>query len=144
MGLMAELIQRIQHASDGRGIVDWLEARRTTLKPVRDRVRALTRDGFLERDDTSTGESLSLFIKGLWGLMKGGVSAVEGGHALTWEYGFNDHTVLDILRHVRLSVLDEEHRSTLLRHAQCQQRAIEAAWKDVTVAYADLRRAYLG
>jgi hypothetical protein len=55
-----------------------------------------------------------------------------------------EYTVLDILRHVRLSVLDEEHRSTLLRHAQCQQRAIEAAWKDVTVAYADLRRAYLG
>lgn len=143
MGLLAELIQRVQHADDCLGIVEWLEARRTTFKPVRDRVRALAQDESWEREDKRRGKSLALFSKGLWGLMKGGVSAVEDGHALTWEYGFGDHTVLDIIRLGRLSVLDEGSRRLLLRQAQGQQKAIEAAWKDVALAYADLRRAYL-
>jgi hypothetical protein len=75
--------------------------------------------------------------------MKGGVSAVDDGHALTCEYGFGDHTVLDLINRTKKSVFDQHFRDTLIRQARRQQEAIEAAWKDVTYAYAEIKRTYL-
>jgi Na+-transporting NADH:ubiquinone oxidoreductase subunit NqrC len=143
MNLLAELIHRIGQANDCREIADWLEARRTTFQPLRIKVRALIQDGFMERKEKRKSESLALFKKGLWGLMKGGVSAVEDKHALTGEYGFGDHTVLDLLHHERMSALEQRFRDLLTRQAQRQQEAIERAWQDVTNAYAELRGTYL-
>jgi hypothetical protein len=113
------------------------------LQPLRIKVRALIEDGFMEREPKGRRTALKLFKKGLWGLMKGGASAAEGGHALTWEYGFGDHTVLDLLVHARMSVLDQQYRDRLARQAHGQREAIERAWQDVTKAYAEIRSIYL-
>jgi len=95
------------------------------------------------REDKRRNKSLVLFTKGLWGLMKGGVSAVEDRRALTQEYGFGDHTVLDPLRQARITMLDPRSRGALMRQAKRQQEAIEAAWQDVAKAYAEIRHTCL-
>jgi hypothetical protein len=143
MGLLTELAHKIGDAKTGREIAEWLETRRTTLQPVRDKVRALMENGFMEREDKAPGDALVLFKKGLWGLMKGGVSAVGRGHALTGEYGCGDHTILDLLYPARMLELDDRLRERLARRAQWQREAIERAWRDVTEAYAELRSKYL-
>src|ERR1022692_3580856 len=43
-------------------------------------------------------EAYRLFVQGLWGVMKGGLSLVEDGHTQMWEYGWGDHTVFDLLK----------------------------------------------
>src|ERR1039458_2505212 len=79
MTLLAELIHRIDQAKELREIVEWLESRRTSFQPLRTKVRALIQDGFLEHEDKCRSKSLALFRKGLWGLMKGGVPALDDG-----------------------------------------------------------------
>jgi hypothetical protein len=143
LSLLAELIHRIGQARDCREIAEWLEAKRTTLQPLRVKVRALIEDGFLASEDKRRNKSLALFRKGLWGIMKGGVSAVEDRRALTREYGFGDHTVLDLLHQARVAIVDPRSRDFLARQAQRQQQAIEAAWQDVAKAYAELKRTCL-
>ena len=140
MALLAELTHRIAEADDCQEITKWLEEKRTTLQPLRMKVRALIADGFMAHEDKRSNRSVALFRKGLWGLMKGGVSAVEDRHALTWEYGFGDHTVLDILHRARMSVFEPRFRELLTARAQRQQEAIERAWRDVATAYAEIRR----
>lgn len=131
MLLLAELSRRISKADEAREIVAWLEARRVENKPLRNKVRELLQDGLLERSRKTKNESVALFKKGLWGLMKGAASVVEDGHALTWDYGFGDHTVLDILHHARSAVLGDESRDVLRRQTEHQKAAIERAWQDV-------------
>lgn len=143
MLLLAELGRRISDADEARDIVAWLEARRVENKALREKVRELLRDGLPERSRIHKNESVALFKKGLWGLMKGAASVVEDGHALTWEYGFEDHTVLDILHHARTAVLDDKARERLIRVTEHQKAAIEGAWRDVAKAYAQLKIAYL-
>ena len=143
MSLLTELIHRIEQANDGREIVEWLESRRTTFQPLRVKVRALIQEGFMNREGKDTNTTVGLFKKGLWGLMKGGASAAESGRALTSEYGFGDHTVLDLLSRARISVLDPRSRGLLAQQAQRQREAIERAWQDVAAAYAEMRSTYL-
>jgi hypothetical protein len=143
IGLLTELSHRIGQATDNSEIAEWLEARRASLQPLRVKVRALIQDRFMEHGKDTKGKAVALFQKGLWGLMKGGVSVTEDGHALTWEYGFGDHTVLDLLRRARESSLAPHFREILTRQARLQKEAIERAWDDVTKAYADIKLACL-
>jgi hypothetical protein len=143
MGLLAELTYRITQADDWREIIKWLEEKRATLQPLRMKVRALIADGIMAREDKRSNRSVALFKKGLWGLMKGGVSAVEDGHALTKEYGFGDHTVLDLLYQTRVAAFHPRFREVLTMRAQRQKEAIEKAWQDVVTAYAEIRRDFL-
>ena len=94
-----------------------------------------------------------MFVKGLWGVMKGGMSLVEVGNTPMREYGLGDHTVLDLLKKYRgLPVPDDadhsewyiakaqRQRERCISHAECQLFAIETAWKDVVDGYAVLKR----
>lgn len=144
MSLMAELIHRIRQAKDSNEIVQWLEERRTVYQPLRIKVRALIEDRFMAKENGKESDAMALFKMGLWGLMKGGASWAENGHALTGEYGYGDHTVLDLLHRIDKPDLPKEWRRVLTRHAVKQQKAMELAWRDVARAYADLRHIYLG
>jgi hypothetical protein len=145
MSLLTELIHRIGQANDGREIVEWLETKRTALQPLRTKVRALIGEGFMKPRKEPVGDAAALFMKGLWELLKGGISSIDGGHALTSEYGFGSHTVLDLLQSARVgSMLTPKAREFLTGQARGQQQALERAWQDVANAYAELRRMYLG
>lgn len=144
MTLLAELVHRIDVAQNCQEIIVWLEQRRAILQPLRIKVRTLVADGSMNSIAAARKTDLALFKKGLWGLMKGGISAVDDRHALTWEYGFSGHTVLDLLYRARIAALEDEFRDQLTHQAKRQQNAIEAAWQDVATAYARLKQRYLG
>jgi hypothetical protein len=138
--LLTELRRRIKKAGNPAEVIEWLEEKRAVLQPLRIKVRALIDGVFVLHENKRTDKNLALFRKGLWGLMKGATSTVEDGHALTSEYGFGDHTVLDILYHARLASLDQESRALLTRQVLGQRQAIEKAWHDVVTAYAEMRK----
>jgi hypothetical protein len=84
--------------------------------------------------------ALQRFNMGMWGLMRGGVGVLEHGHAQTREYGYGDHTVLDIMMFMRGAPLQVDERKTqLMTQAQNQQIAMERAWQDVVAGYAELK-----
>jgi len=136
--LLVELIQQIRSARSTKTVVDWIEQRRHAMLPLRTKVRALIADGTVDPDKVP--EEFKLFVKGLWGVMRGGVSLVEQGHATTWEYGFGDHTVLDLMKRFSDSSPLSPNRERYIRSAQAQLAAIEAAWKDASKGYAILKR----
>lgn len=144
LAMLNELKSRVASASDDPAeILDWIEERRADLQPLRIKVRALI-DG---HDSMGRGKhkstNLVLFRKGLWGVMKGAVSTIEDGHALTPEYGFGGHTVLDILHHGRRERLGQQFREQLTARADLHRLAIERAWAEVATAYAGLKTEYL-
>jgi len=143
LALMAELIHRIRQADKPREVVEWLEERRAAFQPLRVKVRALIEERFMVGGDRRESDAVVLFKNGLWGLMRGGASWAEDGHALTGDYGFGDHTVLDLLRRARNLHLQTDWRQVLTTHAVRQQRAMELAWKDVAKGYAMLKHLYL-
>lgn len=135
MTLFAELIHRLTEAEDTAPVIEWLEERRSVFQPVRMKVRALLEEGLRYGDK----KPLDKFRKGIWGLMKGGTSLLEPGHGNVHEYGFGDHTVLDIMLRLRRQPIPR-HRNRLIDHARGQQMAVELAWRDVVAGYAELRR----
>lgn len=143
MALLTDLIHLIADAQDARKIIEWLETRRMALKPLRDKVREVIRENPSALKNERGSKELKLLKQGLWGVMRGAASAVEDGHALTGDYGFSDHTVLDLLHRARIAMIDQRSRELLTRRARQQQAAIERAWRDVATAYAALRLAYL-
>jgi len=134
MTLFAELIHRLATAKETASVIEWLEERRSGFQPVRMKVRALLDEG-LEYD---TKEPLDKFRKGIWGLMKGGMSLLEEGHGQTREYGFGGHTVLDIMVRLRGEAI-ASHRNRFIDHARGQQMAVERAWRDVVTGYAEIK-----
>ena len=135
MVLFADLIHRLAHEEDVTALIEWLEERRTAFQPVRMKVRALIEEGLRYEEKGS----LDKFKRGIWGLMKGGLSLVEDGHGTTWEYGFGDHTVLDIIHRMRRELLDSQARIRLIDQARRQQMAVERAWRDVAIGYSEIR-----
>lgn len=81
-----------------------------------------------------------MFVQGLWGVMKGGVSLVEDGHTQMWEYGWGDHTVFDLLKIFSQMSPASRYRERYIRNARRQLLAIETAWKDAAKGYAALKR----
>jgi hypothetical protein len=101
-------------------------------------VRELLKDRSFDAEKTP--EEYRVFVRGLWGVMKGGVSLVEDGHTQLWEYGMGDHTVLDLMRIFSRDRSINDHREQYIRNAQQQLTAIESAWKDTTKGYIKLKR----
>ncbi len=135
MILFAELIHRLAKDEEAASIVEWLEERRTKFQPIRMKVRALLEEGL------NYGEKASLdkFRRGVWGLMKGGISLMEDGHGAAREYGFGDHTVLDMIHRMHGDLSDEKVRVRLIDQARRQQMAVERAWRDVVIGYSEIR-----
>lgn len=79
-------------------------------------------------------EEEDLFHKGIWGVLKGGLSAYEEGHTPMREYGWGDHTVLDLLYKWSQEPVSE-NRERYLHNAREQLRAIQAAWNDAVKGY---------
>lgn len=136
--LLVELIRQIKNARSTEAVIEWVEERRHAMLPLRTKVRALLIDGTVDPDKVP--EELRLFVKGLWGVMRGGISLVEEGHATTWDYGFGDHTVLDLMKRFSHSSPLSRDRERYIRYAKAQLAAIEAAWKDASRGYAILKR----
>lgn len=76
------------------------------------------------------------FERGIRGILRGACSLVEEGHTQMREYGWGDHTVLDLL-YAWSEEPFEEHRQRYLDNARAQLRALERAWADVTAGYAE-------
>jgi hypothetical protein len=144
--LFRELLTRLGAATSTEDTIRWLEERRLEMLPVRMKLRA-----FLQTNGRVQARELdqhrSQFERGLWGVMQGGLSLVEEGYVGLEEYGFRGHhTILDIV--YELSGLQHDQASDELQKdvndrvatvAQIQLRSIEAAWKDATLGYAQLK-----
>src|ERR1019366_6824744 len=93
VALFTELIELLKKTDSTEEVVAWIEQRRSKLLPLRIKVRALLDNDTV--DPKKVPEASRLFVKGLWGVMKGGMSLVEVGNTPMREYGLGDHTVLD-------------------------------------------------
>lgn len=119
VALLTELIELLKKTDSTEEVVGWIEQRRSKMLPLRIKVRALLNNDTI--DPKKVPEASRLFVKGLWGVMKGGISLVEEGHTPMREYGYGDHTVLDLLKRFRcaqtygLLIMCIELRITLIR-----------------------------
>ena len=135
VSLFRELIRRLETKEELSAIVKWLDMRRHDFLPLRAKVRENlarlpeVRGGATEED---------LLIKGIWGVLKGGLSLTEEGHARLREYGFSDHTVLDLLRRLSDDALASK-RERCIEYARRQRTCVEAAWVDASKGYFEHR-----
>jgi hypothetical protein len=136
--LFGELIVRLKGADSADEVIDWIEQRRQDMRSVRIKVRELLKDASFSAGKVP--EEYRVFARGLWGVMKGGASLVEDGHAQLWEYGMGDHTVLDLMRIFSRNSSIDDHRERYIRNARQQLSALESAWKDTTKGYSKLKR----
>lgn len=143
VALLTELIQRIQKAQNAQEIVDWLEQRRATLKPLRDKLRATARRTSNRQELRTPVRAHARFHKGLWRLMEVGVGAVEDGRAPMDIDGTGRHTLLPLLRCAQLLKLDHADRASLKYLAEQHLNGIHRAWAEVVRGYAELRSYYL-
>jgi hypothetical protein len=158
VALLTELVEILKKSDSTEEVVAWLEERQSKLLPLRIKIRALLENNAIDPKKLPT-EASRLFVGGLWGVMKGGISIVEDGHTPMREYGMGDHTVLDLLRTFRspdtYPITDSVRRladsvdrrgwyitkrKRYIEIARRQMSAIEAAWKDVAKGYAVLKR----
>jgi hypothetical protein len=143
IALFATLIAKLKcHDEDISHLIRWIEERRMELLPVRIKLRALLHQKDFFHWSQQGEPSRDKFQRGVLGLMKGGLSLTEEGHAPMHEYGYSDHTVLDLLY---LWSLDptSRHRRRYLESAQAQLQALELAWRDAVEGYAELKASYL-
>jgi hypothetical protein len=131
--LFGDLIAKLEKGRNVSEVTRWIEERRLSLLPVRIKTRTL-----LEEGGIGQSQQMSTFEQGIWGLLKGGLSLVEEGHAPLTEYGFGGHTVLDLLRRCSREPL-ARRRGLLLRCAEAQLACIQAAWKNTVRGYAEIR-----
>ena len=136
--LFGELIELLKHADSTEEVVAWIEQRRLKMLPLRIKVRVLLANNAVDPDKVP--DAYRLFVQGLWGVMKGGVSLVEAGHTPMWEYGCGDHTVLDLLKILSQMSPASRYRELYIKSARHQLSAIETAWKDAANGYAVLKR----
>lgn len=137
--LLQEVALRLERREPIPSVIRWLEEKRLERFPVRIKMRALLRE--YDREPLLPETGLSKFQKGVWGLMKGGLALFEEGHAPVREYGWQDHTVLDLMYYwVTLPASDPRYERCLLATTQ-QAEAIRSAWQDVADGYAELKRA---
>jgi hypothetical protein len=142
IALFGTLIAKLKRRDeDILSLIRWIEERRLDLLPIRIKLRALlTQAEFREWSQGDT--SRDKFWRGVIGLMKGGLALTEQGHAHTREYGYGDHTVLDLLYIWSQEPLSSNRRR-LLVSARAQLKALERAWQDAVEGYADLKASYL-
>lgn len=133
MELFIELIEKLEKDEETDEIIKWIEKRRYSLLPARTKVRALLKEKNYNLNFTDN------FQKGIWGLMKGGVSFIETGHAKLQEYDMGTHTILDILTGISSGhfINNKEFKIGI---AKKQLRAIELAWQDVSKGYAKIKQ----
>jgi hypothetical protein len=153
--LFNELINHLQEEENVTELIKWIEERRVKLHPLRIKTRSLLVE-FPELRHQSAERSkvpaLLLFRRSIWGLMKGGLSLVEEGHADLHEYGWGNHTVLDFLYNlprrypsprVTYAQAFTDSKPRLIVLARGQLECVKQAWKDTTIAYARLKKDYL-
>jgi hypothetical protein len=138
VALFGELIDLLKNADSTEEVIAWIERRRLKMLPLRMKVRALLENKSVDPDKVP--EAYRLFVQGLWGVMKGGISLVEDGHTPMREYGWGDHTVLDLLKIFSQMSPASYYRERYIKNARHQLLAIETAWKDVVKGYAALKR----
>ena len=136
--LVGELIERLRDADSTEEVIAWIEQRRLKMLPLRIKVRALLENNTV--DPEKVPEAYKLFVQGIWGVMKGGLSLVEDGHTPMREYGWGDHTVLDLLKILSRMSPASQYRERYIKNARHQLLAIETAWKDAAKGYAVLKR----
>lgn len=133
ISLFTELIEKLKKEEDIVEVIAWIEKRRMDFLPIRMKVRAL----LIEKNYNV--EIANTFQKGIMGLMKGGLSFIEKGHAQTREYGMGDHTVLDLLHH-GIDKPVSFNREKYIHNASRQLKCIQLAWDDVVKGYAELKQ----
>jgi len=133
VALFRELIRRLEKDESVPDIIRWLEDRRLDFLPVRMKIRAGL-DRFTQYGTLLHGEEQDAFLNGVWGVMKGALSLSEEGHTPMHEYGWGDHTVLDLLYIWSRSPVSVNRRR-YLDNAHEQLASIERAWQDVVRGY---------
>ena len=143
MVLLSELAHRIEDRPIKETLA-WLEEKRAAYQPVRMKLRALLENPAYSDSATWVRTPLERFTLGIWRLMTGGLAVTNMGEYVTMpEYGYQGHTILDIARRMRVGIEAGEsgqERRELLREVRGQQVAIEHAWHDVVMGYAELKQ----
>ena len=141
VSLFGELIELLKNSDSTEDVIAWIEQRRLKMLPLRIKERALLENNAV--DPERVPEAYRMFVQGLWGVMKGGISLVEKGHTPMGEYGCGDHTVLDLLTIFHQMSPASRYRERYIKNARRQLLAIETAWKDAAKGYAVLKHTSL-
>ena len=109
-------------------IIRKIEDGRVKYLPVRIKLRAILLFGTNRSPD-----DLSQFERGIWRVLRGGLSTFEQGEQNPMlEYG--EHTLLDVLYTVAGGF---SSRDTCLRYVERQIKTITSGWEEVTAGYAE-------
>ena len=137
--LFGELISKIENenSESGEEIIKWIEQRRVTYWPLREKVRALLSDK--NGRNTHTGK----FERGIWFIMTGGLFFLgEKEYVRAGDVHFpgaDRHTLLDLIDQFSAEPF-KRSKSLYIQLAKSQLRFIQDAWKDVAMGYAELKR----
>jgi len=85
VALFGDLIELLKKADSTEEVIAWIEQRRLKMLSLRMKMRALLDNNTVDPDKVP--EASRMFVQGLWGVMKGGISLVEDGHTPMLEYG---------------------------------------------------------
>jgi hypothetical protein len=163
--LLHSIKRKVETGKDIEEIIRYLEDGRIKYLPLRMKLRAAIFPKLLEASesrysfDTDAArptprwlntEGLSLFERGIAGVMRGGLAPFEDGYFFLDHYsemarelsGGGRHTVLDLLYIMSDSSI-EDRRGNVIERVNDQIKAIMLAWEDVVTGYAEIERQVL-
>jgi len=139
--LLADIQQKVESGETRENLIRFMEERRMQELPVRMRLRAILsqRDRESTVFDQRTGIIVrrGRFERGIWGLLLGGLGHFEEKEVFNWwnPYSRDRHTLLSILYEMQRT----DDNQVLLSRTWRQTEALDRAWQDVTLGFAELQ-----
>ena len=166
LNLLHSIKRKIETGNDIEEIIRYLEDGRIKYLPLRMKLRATIYPRLLNASESRGPmiadaarptprwlgtEGLTVFERGIAGVMRGGLAPFEDGYFFLDKYsemarelsGGGQHTVLDLLYIMSNSSI-EDRRSDVIRRVDDQIRAIEMAREDVVTGYTEIEHKALG
>lgn len=120
-------------------VIIYLEESRIPFKALRAYVGC-----FIEKGYYTSNDDIEMFLRGILGVLQGGLERVENHPQRYISDTFNNHTILDLIWRCELLRMEEdpdELREILLRYIRNQMQELNNAWKLVCRSYIDLKEA---
>ena len=120
-------------------VIIYLEKSRIPFKSVRAYVSC-----FIEKEYYKSTDELEMFLRGILGVLQGGLEKGEDKPQRYVSDTFNNHTILDMIWKCELLRIEEnpdELREILLGYIKKQVQELDNAWKLVCKSYFNLKEA---
>lgn len=122
-------------------VIIYLEESRIPFKTLRAYVGSFIEKGYYKKD-----EDIEVFLRGILGVLQGGLEKGCLNPQIYISDTFNNHTILDMIWKCELLRNEEnpdELREILLGYIEKQLHELENAWKLVCQSYIELKNQYM-